>query len=109
MAARVRGGGDQIAFLVVVGKPAELELLPQVEVAQFDFRAEPDVAGEQADNRRIRQRVQVAQQFPNSGANLGLAADENLVEPENIILEEALKIFRRGGNVVMFEKFADEA
>src|SRR5271154_5374642 len=109
MTPRVRGGGDQIALLVVVGKTAELELFPQPEMAQLDFRAEPDVAGEQADNWRFRQRAQITQHFPDAGTNLGLAARENLVEPENVTLEETLKIFRRGGNVVVLEKFADEA
>ena len=53
-----RGGGDVVAIFVVVGKSAELKNLPQAEVAQLDFRAEPDVAGEQAEHGRLRQRLQ---------------------------------------------------
>ena len=34
---------------------------------------------------------------------------QDLVEPESITLEEAVEIFLGGGNIVMFEKFADEA
>jgi len=109
MAAVMRGGGDEITFLVVIGEPAELELFPQPEVTQLDFRAETDVAGEQADDRRFWQRAQIAQEFPDAGTDLGFAAHENLVEPEDVILEEAPEIFRRGGNVVVAEKFADEA
>jgi len=47
------GGGDVVTFLVIVGKSAELELVPQPEMAQLDFRTKPDVAGEQAEHRRL--------------------------------------------------------
>lgn len=42
-----------IAILVIVSKCAKFKLLPQVEVAQFDFRAEPDVAGQQTKRWRL--------------------------------------------------------
>ena len=96
-------------FFMIIGETAELKIIPQTEMAQFDFRPEADVAGEQADDRRSLQRTQIAQHFPDAGTDFGLAAGENLVEPENVTFEEAMKIFLGGGNVVMFEKFADEA
>ena len=48
-------GGKLIAVFRVVGESAGLEQLPQFVVAQFDFRAEPDVAGQQAERRGLGQ------------------------------------------------------
>ena len=36
-----------------------------LEVTQFDFRAEADIAGEQAEQRRLRQRLQLAYELPD--------------------------------------------
>src|ERR1035441_5012617 len=60
---RQRGQGDVIAVLVVVGKAAELKQLPQAEMPQLDFRAELDVAREQAQRGRLRQRLQIAEKL----------------------------------------------
>ena len=40
-------GGDVVAVFVIVRERAGLENLPKLEVAEFDFRAEPNVAGQQ--------------------------------------------------------------
>ena len=109
MAAVVSGVGDEIALLVVVGESAEFELFPQAEVAQLDFRPQPDIAGEQAENRRAGQGLEGPEHLPHAAADLGLAAGQNVVEPESVPFEEALKILRRRGNVVVLKTFAHQA
>ena len=70
----MRNGGDLVAFLVVVGEGAGLEHVPEVEVAQLDFGAEADVAGEQAEHGRLRQGLQSADELPHARAELGLGS-----------------------------------
>ena len=90
-AALMRHGGDLVALFVVVGEPAGLKDLPEIEVAQLDLRAEPDVAGEQAEQRRLRQRLQFADEFPHARTELGLAVAQDMVQPEDVTLEEPLQ------------------
>ena len=98
-----------VAVFVVVRKAAELKNFPEIKMAQFDFRAEPDVAGEQAEHRRFRQGAQTVDQFPDARADLRVAACEDLVEPENIAFEKLREMFRRFRQVVDAEEFADQA
>ena len=48
-------------------------------------------------------------QFPDAGADLRLAAREDVVESENVASEELCKMFRRLRQSMDFEKFPDEA
>jgi hypothetical protein len=108
-ATRKRRRRNVVTFFVVIGKAAKRELVPQVEMAQFNFRAELDVAGEQAKRGRLGQRAQGVDQFPDAGADLRLAAGEDVVEPENVTPEKLREMFRRFRQGVDFEKFTDEA
>src|ERR1035437_1720851 len=103
------GHGDLIAVFVVVGERAGFKQIPQTEVAELDFRAESDVAGEQSEHGRLGERLQGADKFTDAGAGCGLVARQNMIEPENILLEEAAKVFRRGGDVMNSEKLPDDA
>lgn len=98
-----------IAILVIVGKCAKFKLLPQIEVAQFDFRAEPDVAGQQTERWRLWQRLQIPDQFPDAGTRGGFALGQDVVEPENVTLEETLKMRRIWFDVVQPEKLPHQA
>src|ERR1019366_1209837 len=71
--------------------------------------AELDVSREQAEHRRLRQRLQVAEKLPDAGTRFAAVLLQDVLQPENVMLEEQLKMFRRGGHVVNPEKFADEA
>ena len=108
-AAFKRGGSNVIAVFIVVGKSAELKNFPKPEAAQLDFRAQPDVAGEQSKHRRIRQRLQVADEFAHAVAYVAVTVRKNMVEPENVALKKLREMFRRFGQRVDFEKFADKA
>ncbi len=44
-----------IAVLMIVGEAAKLESLPETILAQLDFSAKLDIAGEQAEDRWLRQ------------------------------------------------------
>jgi hypothetical protein len=102
------GGGDVIAVFVVIGKPAGFKKIPKSVTAQLDFRAEADVAGEQAKHRRLRQRAQAVEEFRHAPADFAAALGDDVVEPENETLEKPLEILRCGRDVVVAEKFADE-
>lgn len=104
-----RGDGDLVAFFVVVGKCAEMKIFPKVVAAQFEFRAEFDIAGKQAERRRIFEREQIADEILDAVTNLTVAVRENVVEPENVALEKFREMFRRFVQAMDFEKFADEA
>ena len=98
-----------VAILVVVRKSAGDEFLPQIEVPQLDLRTKTDVSGEQTECWRVRQCLQVADQFPDAGTGSGFALRENVVEPEDIAFEEAPKMFGVRFDVVLPEKFAHQA
>jgi hypothetical protein len=98
-----------IPVFVIVGKRAGLENFPESIAAQLDFRAEPDVAGEQAEHRRIRQREQITDEFTHAFAHVAVAVNENVVEPEDVAPEKLPEMFGCFRQSVDFEKFADQA
>jgi len=106
--AAARGVRDLVALFMIIRKRAQLEFPPQIEMAQLDLGAEPDVAGEQADQRRLRQGAQTVEHLRHARARPGLALGEEVVKPENIAFKEAAEVFRAGRNVVVEKKFADE-
>src|SRR5439155_9388576 len=109
-AAAVFGnGGDLIAVLVVIAKRARLEHFPKFKVAQLDFRAEPDVAGQQAQRGRFGQRVQLANEFPDAGQHDAARLSQQIVEPEDIAIEEKAKILRRRLDLVLQKKLTRQA
>ena len=83
--------------------------VPQPVAAQLEFCAKPDVAGEQAEYRRIRQRLQAMDEFPDAMAHFAITACQDVVEPENVALEKLAEMFLRFRQSVDFEKFADKA
>lgn len=107
-AAFERSDRDLVAIFAVVGKATRLENLPKAIAAQFDFRAEADVAGKQAQLWRIGQGRQTINKLTRPVTGAAVALPDCLVEPENITLEEPLEIFRRRCNPVEAEKFAHQ-
>lgn len=99
---------DLIPLFVVVGKCARDEFLPQIEVPQLDLCAKPDISREQTERRRIRQRLQIVDQFPDAGTGLRFTLGQNVVEPEDVALEEAAEMFGIGLDVIEPEKFAHQ-
>ncbi len=108
-ASTMSNGRDLIPVFVVVGERARLELFPQIEMAQFYFSAETDVAGEQADYGRLWQCARVLEESPDAGACLRVAVRKNVIKPEDVALEEVSKVFRRGGDAVDAKKLAHQA
>src|SRR5437016_8289058 len=108
-AAQFGDGGDLIAVFVVVGECAGLENLPQLEAAQLDFSAQPDVAGQQADSRRPGQRMELMDELPNAGQNDAPGRRQQRIEPEYVAIEEAAEIFPRRLDLVLQEKLARDS
>lgn len=108
-APRVGNAGDFVAVLVVVAKAAGDEGIPQAVVAEFDLRAEADVAGEQAEERRVGECGEFGQPFARAGTRPASKFAEMVFEPEDVGVAEALKVFRRGRDAMQREELADEA
>ena len=98
----------QLAIFAVVGECAGFKLFPEIEMAQLDFRPQPDIAGEQSRQRRFGQRFQIAKEFEDPRARFSPAVRENVIEPEHVTLEKAVEMFRSGWNVVVGEKLPHE-
>src|SRR5437879_585968 len=107
-AALARDGGYLIPVLVVVAKPAGGEMVPKMVMTQLDLRAEPDVAREQADDRRPPQVPQIPQRLAHAGQDLACKLAEEMIEPEDVAVEKPLKILRPGLDVMAREKLADD-
>src|SRR5205807_823497 len=80
VAALSGDGGDVIAVFVIVRERARLENLPKLEVAEFDFRAQPDVAGQQTNRRRPGQRVELMNEFPDAGIHASARLRQQAIE-----------------------------
>ena len=94
---------------MVIGKRAGLEFVPQLKMAQLDFRAEADVAGEQAQATAVAGSADnLSEELQHPAAHLRLALRDDLVQPENVTVEEMLEILRRRRDVVETEKFAHQ-
>src|SRR5438309_12122125 len=90
-ASLLRNHGDLIAFLVIVGKAAGPEKLPEPVVAQFDFRAEPDIAGQQADDRRLREGFQFQNLPSDTRADFTARLRQDVSQPMRVTIEEKLE------------------
>src|SRR5690349_2081019 len=77
-------------------------------MTQLDLRAELDVTRQQTNQRRMRERSQVAQKIPHTGAHFALAVRHDLIEPERILFEEPFEIIRRWRDAVRGEEFPDK-
>ena len=108
-AALTCDGGNLIAILPVIREAARFEMFPQSEVAQLDFRSEPDVAGEQSQQRRLGQCLQISDQLADAGTFLRLTFLEQMMQPMNVALEEPREVGIRRRDAVQPKEFADEA
>jgi hypothetical protein len=107
-AALERDARDLVAIFMIIGEGARYELLPEVEVAQFDFGTELDVAREQAEEWWFRQGFQFAEERPDARTFFGFALGEEVVEPEGITVEKSREVFAGGWNMIQREKLAHE-
>jgi len=107
-AALARDGGDLIALLVVVAKCAGLEDLPEIEVAQLDFRTQTDVSGQEANDGWLRQRAKLAQEMSDTGNDPALGSGEEIIEPKNVAVEKPAGILRARLNPVLEKELPGE-
>ena len=78
-------------------------------MAQFDFRAEPDVAGQQAERRGQGQAAQLPDEFPHSINHNAAGLRQHVIEPEHIGVEETTEILQRRFDLVLEEKLARQS
>src|SRR6266436_980583 len=75
-----RDGGNLVTVFAVISKRSGLEFLPKIEVAQFDFGPEPDIAREQPGQRWFGQRLQPSKELPHPGTHRPLALLQGIVQ-----------------------------
>lgn len=103
-----RDARDLVAIFMVIGEGARRELLPEIEVAQFDFGTELDVAREETEEGWLGQGLQLAEERPDARTFLGFAPGEEVVEPEDVAVEESREVFAGGRKVFELEKLPHE-
>ena len=109
LAAALAGHDSNLAaILVVVGEGAGAEVVPELVMAELELRAQTDIASEQTDARRLRQRVEVPDQFGNSLEHRSAQLREHVIEPKNVVVEKLRKILRTRFDAVEAEKVADD-
>src|SRR5207244_885546 len=70
-------------------------MFPEAVMAQFDLSPEPDVSGEQSQDGQLRPPPGLLHHRLHPGQDAPLVLSQQMIEPENIGLETARKIFRR--------------
>src|SRR5664280_434339 len=100
---------DLVAIFAVVREGAGLKFVPKVEVPQFDFGSEPDVARQQAEQGRGLQGLKPRDELRDAWTHFGFAVAEDIIEAKNVAMKEALEIFRSGLDQMELEKLAHHA
>ncbi len=100
--------GDFIARVVIVRESAQYEFLPQSMGTQFDFCTQPDVAGQQADGRRLWQPAKFRDELVNSGQRLARMLLQQVIQKKDIRVEEMTYIFKGVLNAVLAKEFTDQ-
>lgn len=96
---------DVISVFMVIRKSAEMKNFPKPEMPQLDFRAEPDIAGEQAKHRRTWQRKQIADEMLDAMTRRAIALTHDVVGTESVVIKKFPEIFRRRANAMNAKKF----
>ena len=78
-------------------------------MAELDLGAETDVAGQQAEQGRLRHRLQSANEGPNAGTEVGSALAQHVVQPKDVAVEEPVKVLWGRRDLVEAEELAYEA
>src|SRR6266496_4562024 len=93
-AAAPSDGGDFIAIFMIVGECPGLEDVPQIIMAQFDLRAQPDVAGQQTNRRRLGKPPKLMNEFADATEDTALRLRQQVIKPENVAVKKPAEIFR---------------
>jgi serine O-acetyltransferase len=100
---------NSVAVLVIIGKRAGDKEIPDIEMAQFDFRAKADVAGEESENGRLGQRLQIVNETPDAGQQVAFAFRQNMVKPGGVAVEEQAEIVCGGFEAMPGEQLPRDA
>jgi hypothetical protein len=74
-------------------------------MTQFDFCAQPDVPRQQTQQRRIGQTRKIPKPEAHSGTRPSIGSLQEVVQPENVVLEKAAEISLGGLDAVQPEAF----
>src|SRR5437764_442115 len=77
-------------------------------MTQFDFRAQSNVPGQQAEHGRTRHLLKSGNQFPDTRTCFAIQLMQQVLQPEHVNVEETLKITAGRRDAVPVETFADE-
>lgn len=88
---------DAAALLMVVREGSGGEVVPQLQTAQFDLRAQTDVAREQPEQGGRFEGLEAVDKVPHPGADFGPAFLQEMVQPEDIAVKNRRKFSSVGG------------
>lgn len=100
--------GQFISVFVIITEGADSKRMPEIEVAQFDFGAEPDIAGQKSYNGPWGEHREIVEKLLNASANSTCGVTEVLVQQEHVTSEKALDVHWRGLNAVRGEELTHE-
>jgi len=108
IAAVAGDGGNLASVFMIVSKTAGDEMFPEIVMGQLDLRSQADVAGEQSYDGRLGHSLQARDQFGDAGEHASSGLAEQVIEPKNVAVVKAVKVFVAGFNLIPLEKFPDD-
>lgn len=105
----LRHQSDFIAVVMVVGKSARDKRLPQIEMAQLDLRAEPDVPGEQPKDGRIRHCLKLVEKIVGAATYPAIEVMKIVGQPVDVTGEKPVGILGRLRDPMPLENLAGES
>src|SRR6188508_818035 len=76
---------------------------------QLNFGAELNVAGQKTKQRRVRQCAHRLDHLPNARTRFGFASRQDVIQPEDVILEIEGEILFSRRDIVITEKLPHQA
>ena len=82
------GDGDEVAILVVVGETAQRKPAPKPVRTELAIGSGADVAGQQANRRRVRQSRQVVEHPHHAGERPALVRVKMTIHEAKVVAEK---------------------
>jgi hypothetical protein len=93
--AFVRDPSDAITLLMIIRERSSFKMLPQVIATKFQLRAQPNISGQQTEDRLVRRMQQAIQKMFDSFARSAIKMMQKVIEPIRIPIEEPREVARR--------------
>lgn len=106
---RLRERSKLVAIVMIVGKRAELEEMPDTIMLEFQLRAPGNVAGEKSEDE-VRSRLQLFQQIQNPGQEATTGSLRKFLRKMmHVTVEKSGDVFVRSRDAMLVQNVADNA